>query len=238
MKLKLSHVTLITMTALAAFHSPLLAKKLRAQSSFKVLIDPGHGGKFFGCTSVSQKLHEKDVALDIAQRVAKLLQEKKVQTSLTRTEDMHFSEELPEDLQHRVNLVKEKKPDIFISIHLNASDQKNRRGFELYVPHTANCPVESYLLATWLHHGMAQEMEANWIGTLGNLNGWDGGIRSAKFFVLRDHVCPAVLLELDYLTHATVDRNYQLPAHRQKTATIIADAIMRYIDYKITCVKS
>lgn len=232
MKLKLSVIKLVAVIALSISCTALQAKKMRSYGSFKVLLDPGHGGKFNGCASASKKLNEKDVALDIAQRVAKLLKEKNIKVSLTRTEDIHFGEELPDDLQYRVDCVKTMQPDIFISIHLNASDQKNRRGFELYVPHRETCPVESYLLATWLHHGMAQDMEANWIGTLGNLNGWDGGIRAAKFFVLRDHTCPAVLLELDYLTHPTVDRNYQLPAHRQKTAAIIADAIMRYIDYQ------
>jgi N-acetylmuramoyl-L-alanine amidase len=216
----------------------LTAKKMRPYSSFKVLIDPGHGGKFNGCTSATQKLNEKDIALDIAQRVAKILQEKGIKVTLTRDKDIHLSEELSEDLRYRVDLAKTVKPDLFISIHLNSSDQKNKRGFELYIPHTTSCPTESYMLAAWLHHGMAQEMEANWIGTLGNLNGWDGGIRAAKFFVLRDHACPAVLVELDYLSHHTIERNYQMSSYRQKIAQIVADAIVRSIDYQRIQLKS
>lgn len=236
MKLKFFIKYLVIMALVPT--SALVAKKIRPYSSFKVLIDPGHGGKFNGCASATQKLNEKDIALDIAQRVAKILEEKQINVVLTRDKDVHLSEELSEDLQYRVDLAKTEKPDLFMSIHLNSSDQKNKRGFELYIPYTTDCPTESYMLAAWLHHGMAQEMEANWIGTLGNLNGWDGGIRAAKFFVLRDHVCPAVLVELDYLSHHTIERNYQMSSYRQKVAQIVAEAIVRYIDHQRAQLKS
>ena len=205
--------------------------------AFKIVIDPGHGGRFEGCKSCSGNLLEKDVALKIAQCVKEILQKKQIIVVLTRTVDSDFvpkdtpeEEELAKDLENRVNFIERQKPDALISIHLNSTTNKAVRGFEIYVPFSVHYPSQSYKLASYIHHALSQNTEQQWAGTIGNLNTRDRGIRAANFTVLRNHTFPAVLIELDYLTNKIVEQNYQSPAYCQKIATIIADAVLSYVN--------
>jgi len=79
---------------------------------FKVVIDPGHGGKDPGATY--GRLAEKDITLDIALRVASALRSQGVEVVMTRTRDEYV------DLDERVSIANRSGPDFFISIHANA----------------------------------------------------------------------------------------------------------------------
>jgi N-acetylmuramoyl-L-alanine amidase len=93
----------------------------------RVVIDPGHGGEDPG--AVGRKgLMEKDITLDIAKRVARLFAELEpgVEIILTRTSDRYVS------LEDRVTIANAKKGHVFISLHINSSESKEARGFEIY----------------------------------------------------------------------------------------------------------
>jgi len=80
--------------------------------AFKVVIDPGHGGRDPG--AVYGGLAEKDINLDIALRLARSLRAEGVQVILTRTTDKWV------DLDERVRIANRAAPDLFISVHANA----------------------------------------------------------------------------------------------------------------------
>ena len=92
----------------------------------KVVLDPGHGGKDPGATGPSG-LTEKEVNLDVARRLARLLREHGVEVVLTRTSDVFIP------LEERSHLANREQPDLFISIHADASPRASAAGATTYL---------------------------------------------------------------------------------------------------------
>ena len=96
----------------------------------RIVIDPGHGGKDPG--AVGKRSREKDIVLDIAKKLKKELEEKlDIQVLLTRDKDEFIS------LQDRTNFANYNNADLFISLHCNASHNKNSNGVEVFFLSTA-----------------------------------------------------------------------------------------------------
>jgi N-acetylmuramoyl-L-alanine amidase len=200
---------------------------LRAKT---ILIDPGHGGIYEGRWSASHRLVEKDVVLTLSKKLAELLRLHNHTVYLTREDDREFDKKnLIQDLSIRANMTRTYKADIFISVHLNHSTNKKMRGFEIYVPYEHRHPIKSYTLASALHYELSHRITPRFAGgKLGNLNCIDGGIRAAKFNVLVKSVCPAVLIELDYLSHPTVEKELLEGTYQEQLAQAVCAGIRRY----------
>lgn len=101
----------------------------KSNNKFVVVIDAGHGGGDVGTPHRKMKKDEKTIALDVALRLGKLIQNnyKDVKVVYTRTKDVYPS--LPE----RTKTAKDAQGDLFISIHVNAAPNSSARGFETYV---------------------------------------------------------------------------------------------------------
>ncbi|MBI4563157.1 MAG: N-acetylmuramoyl-L-alanine amidase [Planctomycetes bacterium] len=184
---------------------------------FKVVVDAGHGGVHTGGKAASG-LMEKDVALDVSLRLQRLLEAMGVQVIMTRTTDRHFSEDTDEDLLHRVAVSNRAAPDLFISIHSNWHWTPDPRGFEVYV-------------ARGLEFGRSGSRRlAAEIRSLfrSNLNTEDRGIKEAGFKVIKLTEAPAVLVELEFISNPEGERELADPAHRQKLAELLAEAIRKY----------
>jgi N-acetylmuramoyl-L-alanine amidase len=95
---------------------------------YTIIIDPAHGGTDTG-VKIKDKINEKDVTLAIAHELQKeLSRESNIKVILTRDSDTDMSAE-------KINkIVRENKPDFFISIHINNGFGKHASGFELYYP--------------------------------------------------------------------------------------------------------
>lgn len=101
-------------------------KKLVKRDYFIVIIDAGHGGKDPGTIS-KRNTQEKDINLDYAMILRKeLTKNKKIKVYLTRGNDTFLS------LTDRLNIARKYKPDLFISLHSNASSNKDTRGLSIY----------------------------------------------------------------------------------------------------------
>lgn len=105
------------------------ALELDARDKFVVVIDPGHGGKDGGASHRKCKQDEKTIALNVALRLGKLIENNysDVRVVYTRKTDVYPS------LPDRVQKAKSSKGDLFISIHVNACPTAAARGFETYV---------------------------------------------------------------------------------------------------------
>ena len=172
-----------------------------------IIIDPGHGGIYWGQVSIHGKLIEKNVVLDIAQRVAKRLRKRGYTVVLTRTKDVEFDKnDLINDLAQRARFTRTYNADIFVSLHLNGSKNKGLRGYEVYVPHEPKCPAGSYKLASSMHYELSHKIAPIFAGgALGNHNNIDHGVRASKFNVLTKAQCAAIVVELDYLSNAQTE---------------------------------
>lgn len=99
------------------------------KSSIKVVvIDAGHGGKDAGCHGKT-KVNEKDVALDIALKLGKLIEDQlpDVKVYYTRKDDRFI------ELWQRAAMANRNKADLFISVHCNAHTNGVLNGAESYV---------------------------------------------------------------------------------------------------------
>ena len=102
------------------FQQSKLTKKRRT-----IIIDPGHGGKDPG-TSYQGKLNEKDIVLNFSKVLKEKLINDGYRVFLTREIDKFIK------LNDRVEFAKKKGADLFISIHADASNKDNVRGFSVY----------------------------------------------------------------------------------------------------------
>jgi N-acetylmuramoyl-L-alanine amidase len=149
----------------------------------RVAIDPGHGGADGGAVGPTG-LREKDVALDVAHRVAPLLaHELKIETLLTRDGDVYVP------LEERTARANAFHADLFVSIHCNASENGDARGVETFVldPFREAGRASARLVA--LENGLLRgktppdpaKLDAQMDAALASLSIGDNGARSRLF---------------------------------------------------------
>lgn len=100
----------------------------KANAERLILIDPGHGGRDGGAIGYGRHL-EKDVVLQIANRLAKVLKQDGYRVKMTRSKDKTLS------LKYRTKYTRKMKPDLFISVHANSVPKKKAhkaKGIEIY----------------------------------------------------------------------------------------------------------
>src|SRR5689334_10353931 len=164
-----------------------------------VVIDPGHGGQDSG--AMCGAIYEKDLTLDVAQRVDRLLQAQGLATLMTRVGDSYVS------LQDRVAVTNRARDCIFVSIHFNES-KKPVSGIETYYAEHQTAPAPR--LVSWIPFfqgpgaespTLASQSLARFIqeAMIARTKAPDRGTKAEQLFVL-DHVSvPAVLVEAGFL---------------------------------------
>jgi len=104
--------------------SPSALAKQLALGVSKIVIDPGHGGRDYGAPGYYKGVHEKNIALALAKKLAKKIRaELSCEVVLTRETDKYLT------LEERTAIANTKNADLFISIHTNSA--KDRRAFGL-----------------------------------------------------------------------------------------------------------
>ncbi len=95
-----------------------------ARKKMRIMVDPGHGGKDPG--AVRSRVREKELNLAVSKELYKLLQKGGFEVKITRDNDTFIA------LSDRSKKANTFKADLFVSIHTNASKNKNANGFEVY----------------------------------------------------------------------------------------------------------
>ncbi|MFH1537575.1 MAG: N-acetylmuramoyl-L-alanine amidase [bacterium] len=181
-----------------------------------VVLDPGHGapepnprGYREGAVSPDGKLLEKDVALDIALRLKKLLEKSGVRVEMTRAGD---SVEMM-DPYRRVEFADARDADIFVSIHLNGDADRTMQGAEVYWYDPLSRP---------LAEAVAEPLSGR--------TGREAGLAPfGSFAVIRTPRRPSVLVEAAYLTNPGEAGLLATEDFRQKIAEGIAEGIAGYL---------
>lgn len=195
-----------------------------------VVLDAGHGGFDKGARSSFGT--EKDYALDVARQLRPLLQARGFKVILTRENDVF----LP--LPLRAHIANQTRDSIFVSIHFNATSNRDATGFEIFsltprgAPSTADdalalsfvnmqagsaVDAQSFELSTAVYHSM-----------LGHIPEFDRGIKRARFAVLRLTKIPAILVEGGFLSETNDSKSVANPAWRSKLAEAISVGIENY----------
>jgi N-acetylmuramoyl-L-alanine amidase len=197
-----------------------------------VIIDPGHGGiddgtKYFG-------LAEKDVTLDVAERLEQILKSVHVETVLTRRDDVYVS--LP-DRAEIANMVAGTNSDvIFVSIHFNQSAVESVDGIETYYADKKIPPPTDW---TWIGffdrpedeeldrgENLAADIQSALVGQMMQTN---RGIKSRSLFVTRHTRMPAVLVEGGFLSNKIENQMLRNDSYRERIAQGIAAGILTYV---------
>ena len=202
---------------------------LKPDSGFRIaaiIIDPGHGGKDPGAVGSHKldgktlRLMEKDVALSVSKKLADLLNAaypgKKIM--LTRTGDTYPTREDRVYLANTVSL-QDNEAIIFISVHANASYNKNARGYEVwYLPPetqrelidrdtlTENAGI-AHILNDMLQTEFAMESTRMGRFVLNRFKEAFGkklpsrGLKAENWYVVRNARMPAILVELGFVSN-------------------------------------
>jgi len=168
-----------------------------------VVLDAGHGGKDSGAYRRSGP-PEKLVTLDVAERLNRKLRESELRTVMTRSSDVFI------ELDERVRIENAQKNAIFVSIHFNDSRRRGIRGFETY--YNSGASLE-----------LANRIQQKLMTIPNSAN---GGIHTANFRVLRNAICPAVLVECGYLSNRNEGNKARDWEYRELLADRIAEAIV------------
>ncbi len=173
-----------------------------ASSPTAVVIDAGHGGFDRGGIP-GQMVAEKEMTLDVAQRLKSLLAASGYRVVMTRDSDVFVP------LPTRVAIANSYGNAIFVCIHFNSAKRMGAGGIETYFYSRDSLP-----LASAIHYYVA-----------GGAPSSNRGVRRRGFYVLRKTTIPAVLVECGFLTNPTEAAYAQTASYRQKLAEEIAAGV-------------
>src|SRR5438552_5630035 len=166
-----------------------------SRPSTVVVIDAGHGGFDRGGIP-GQRVPEKTMTLDVAQRLKAVLTAYGYRVVMTRDSDVFVS------LGTRVAIANSYRDAIFVCIHFNAARRGSANGIETYFYSSQSLP-----LASAIHYYVA-----------GGAPTPNRGVRRRGFYVLRRTTIPSVLVECGFLTNAAEANFAQSSAYQQKLA--------------------
>lgn len=215
----------------------------------RVVIDPGHGGHDEG-TMGPKGLLEKDLVLDVALRLGKLIEQRMgAEVIYTRSDDTFIP------LEGRTQLANEKKADLFLSIHANSSPSRTVNGIETYylnftqskdaldvaARENASSQKSVFELQDLIHkitlHDKAEESKefASRVQTpLAALSARhfpgekNRGVRRAPFVVLIGANMPSILTEIGFLSNPREEALLRKSDYRQRLAEAIFRGVSRY----------
>jgi N-acetylmuramoyl-L-alanine amidase len=216
----------------------------------RIVIDPGHGGHDPGSIGRGG-LREKDVVLDVALRLEKLIRSQLgAEVILTRRSDRFIP------LEERTAIANSKDADLFLSIHANSAKNRDARGTETYYlnftndPHaeevaarensisrgtlkdlqdlvkaiTLNSKIdESRDFASSIQQAMVREIKPHYAQLR------DRGVRTAPFYVLIGANMPSILAELAFISNPTEEGHLKTPNHRQLVAQSLLRGVSTYL---------
>ena len=227
--------------------------QLRARvPKLRIVVDAGHGGWDLG-TVGRRGLLEKDLVLEIAQRLGKLLENRLgSEVIYTRPDDNYIP------LDDRAQIANQAQADLFISVHANYSDLPSARGVETYYTNFFSAPGSKEatlqnvdtssmagnlknsgtpsLSASELHERtdqsrrLAASVQRSLYGTLAVQNPGlrDRGVKEAGFVVLTESAMPGILAEVSFVSSPTDEQKLQSDGYREKIAEALYKGIARY----------
>jgi N-acetylmuramoyl-L-alanine amidase len=168
-----------------------------------VVIDAGHGGHDTGARAV-KGAPEKQLALDTARRVSRILRASGLRVVETRSGDYFIS------LDKRVSRSNSLRNVVFVSIHYNWVKRSKASGVETFYYSSRSSRL-------------AANIQREVVKNSGALN---RGIKNRGFYVLKNNKRPAVLCELGFVSNPSENRKIQTAAVRQRLAEAVARGIL------------
>jgi N-acetylmuramoyl-L-alanine amidase len=223
----------------------------------RIVLDPGHGGHDPGAVG-PKNLYEKDVVLDIALKLKKVLMEDPFnEVVLTRERDVFIP------LEERTAMANRKNADLFVSIHANASSRREAKGIETYLlnwtddEEAIRVAARENAISLKKMRAMNRQVDivdviksdlirenkrdesiklANYIqrSLVSNLESdmkqvLNLGVKQALFYVLFGAKMPSVLVEVSFISNPEEERLLSNEMYRTEIAKGIAKGLNTYL---------
>ena len=199
---------------LSEFVEDVSSKQLEKEEVM-IVIDPGHGGEDPGKVGVNGAL-EKELNLKIADKLKKLLEEKNIQIVMTREDDF-VPESKKEDLQKRVDLINEVKPEIVICIHQNSFTDQTVAGPQVFYHGGSDISKQ---IAQMLQEELWLVDEEHQRQIKGNEN----------YYMLSETEVPTVIVECGFLSNAADEEKLKTEEYQEQIAHAICTGITKWLD--------
>ena len=189
-------------------------EKKEKKDQVVIVVDPGHGGEDPGKVGINDVL-EKDLNLQIAKKVKKLLEEAGIKIVMTRTNDK-VPDAKKEDLNQRVQLINETKPTLALCIHQNSYPDEKIKGAQVFY-HTITPEAED--VAT-----IVQEQ----LRTVDPTN-----TRQIKendtYFMLKNCQVPTIIVECGFLTNPEEAAKLTQEEYQDQIAQAICEGVVKWL---------
>jgi N-acetylmuramoyl-L-alanine amidase len=230
---------------------PAPLRRVRTRPAAKVVIDPGHGGHDTGTIGPTGFM-EKDLCLDVALRLGKIIEQRLPGADViyTRQDDTFIP------LEERTAIANQAKADLFLSIHANSSDDRSARGIETYYLNIKGTPEamevaarenataeesvhqlqdlvakiaqnekleESREFASEIQDSLSRRIQK------GSRSVKNRGVRKAPFVVLIGAHMPSVLTEISFLSNPSDEQLLKKPEIRQRVADGLYQGVAHYL---------
>jgi N-acetylmuramoyl-L-alanine amidase len=221
--------------------------------TYKILIDPGHGGRDIGAQGLFG-ISEKNLSL----KIGKLVKREIEKYFNTRGSDIPVEVEMTRDddafvaLKDRVNAANSWGADLFVSIHGNSSPYVKARGFEVYFLNAEASDEEAKKLARVENSEHERSLKYNVMSMIADVQATyhisessqfaemvfsslsmrvpssGRGVRQAPFTVLHGTTMPAILVEVGYLTNILESKNLTREPYLKRLANAISTGIVDF----------
>ncbi|HEX9119996.1 MAG TPA: N-acetylmuramoyl-L-alanine amidase [Terriglobales bacterium] len=214
----------------------------------RIVVDAGHGGHDTG-TIAPNGLLEKDLVLDVALRLGKLLDSRMgAEVVYTRDDDTFIP------LETRTAIANQNEADLFISIHANSSRDPSARGIETYYLnfttsadalevaarenavseksiHELQDLVKKIALKDKIEESreFAVDVQQALYNGLANRGLRNRGVKKAPFIVLIGANMPSILAEISFVSNPADAKRLRTPDYRQKIAESIYRGTAKYV---------
>lgn len=216
LKKKCKSIVLVVLCLFVFSIQIISAQSLPLQDTI-IMVDAGHGGRDSG--TYYGDILEKDINLEIAKELEKELTKYGTIVYMTRKRDVDLSSIYDSakkrgDLYRRLLLIKEKKCDLYISIHINWYDDNTLRGAEVLYN---SINKENKVLAQSIMNRFKKELDSN------------RSIKTTDLYMYRNTTTPGVLVECGYLSNPTERKLLQKEEYQKRLAKTIIKGIIDFM---------
>ena len=180
-----------------------------------IVIDPGHGGEDPGKVGVNGAL-EKDLNLLVAKKVKDKLEAQGMEVVMTREEDVMQGGKV-EDLEKRIKLIEQTKPELVVGIHQNSFTDPNVKGAQVFYYSESE---EGKAAATIMQDELKVVDSENTREIKGN----------SSFFMLKKSKAPTIIVECGFLSNQEEAEYLVTNEYQEQLANAICSGIVKWLD--------
>ncbi len=199
--------------------SPAVSVASQISPAKTVIIDAGHGGEDGGAIAADGTV-EKDINLKIALQIAKFLKLYGFEVIMTRESDTNTCNGEAfikrEDLENRLNLMKENPESVFVSIHLNKYTTSAAKGSQVFYSKSESAKM----LGDTIQNSIIKNLQIE--------NKRVNKQATSSTYLIYNAVVPAVLVECGFLSNEAELSLLKDAAYQKKLAFCITDGILQY----------